>query len=171
VLLVKRDPAFSGCLEEELVLESEVAQFCYPEESSITLTRVPQGLTLDFSAVPEGIHKSCNIHLSVELGHTSERARTILDDMQFITFEKPISRGIRKVYTVTCYMLEDGLIMHSLLRQLITYIGPITGKLKLERTARFFRFPACAEYLPMQTHQQSAIWIDTARSTLQTLAT
>jgi hypothetical protein len=149
---------FVGGLEEEIILPEErfSLHFSHLQEPHITseLSQIP----LKFINVPPGKYKACDIHLSLILDATSTDPLEALEALQFVTFDKPSPDGVRRIYTTTCESVSDGQLILGTLQKLLPRIGPLTGKLKMERTTRHIRLPEDATCLPLLPSEFSRTW-------------
>ena len=108
-----------------------------------------------------GMHKACDIHLSIEVERSDSAAVEHVDDLQLISFDKPVGDTTRRVHSITCESVEDGRCVFQCLVKHMSCVPGLVGKIKMEETTRFLRVPSDAPTLPITTAEEVARWLST----------
>lgn len=113
---------------------------------------LPQALMIEpfkFRDCPAGITKACDIHLAIDVMRSSAYALHILEEMQMVSFDRPIDGGFKRIYTMTYEDRVSAEKMFERLRSLLSSLHMFSGKLKLEYLEEQYKMPANAPVLPL----------------------
>ena len=139
------DKAFRGGLEEEVTFSEYRRFFTGGKE----LSEVPAIKPFSFSSCPPNIHKTCDIHLNVDWSQTDENAKNVIEQLKMISFDRPNNDGFNRIYTLTFRSLKMGIDAFYYLETVCNSLPCFFGKLKLEHTTRYVRYPDNAINLPI----------------------
>ncbi len=105
--------------------------------------------SFELKTCPPDVTKACDIHLAIDVMKSSAYALQILEDMQMISFDRPIEGGYKRIYTLTYEDLAKGQEMFEKLKSLLSQLHLFSGKLKLELLQKQFKIPQNAPVLPL----------------------
>ncbi len=144
--LLRSDPGFRGCLEEEEF--SDGLRYHFDTRS---LTGGSKEVIRPFAleTCKPGEHKACDIHINVDLEQTSSEGLKELEKFNFISFEREVDGVLRRVYSLTFEHIDRGKEVFESLRNRFEQIPGLVGKMKLEKVTRFMVHPIGAEQLPI----------------------
>lgn len=146
VSLLKSDPHFRGCLEEEINRDA----FRYSLDTvSCPPGDMPEIRPFKLETCSRGQHKSCDIHINIDLGVSSDEGIERLEAFNFISFERVVAGITCRVYSLTFESLDRGKNVFEALHVLFKQIPGLKGKMKLEEVTRFMAYPEEAEQLPI----------------------
>lgn len=142
--ILENDPTFSGGLEEE---EFEPEKVLFFDGKGVEIKPLLPAMET-IQPAPE-TYKACDIHINIDFENTDKDSLKYLESLQVASFDKPRDGKIHRIFTVTTESLEDGYETLSLLGDYLKDIKGLKGKMKLEKTTRFFRKPSNAYTLPL----------------------
>ena len=105
------------------------------------------------------VYKACDIHINIDLGKSDPYILKCLEALEVASFDKPKDGRIHRVYTITTETLEDGQKAFSIIGNYLNGMMGIVGKMKLEKTTRFFRKPSNAYVLPLINKSNFQTWL------------
>lgn len=154
--ILEGDYFFSGGLEEEEFDTDKILYFDGLE--NIGENRI---LPPIYTEQPKAnLYKACDIHISVDLEKSDLNSLQFLEALEIASFDKPKENKIFRIYTITTETLENGEKLFAILSTYLKQISCLVGKIKLERTTRFFRKPADAKTLPMVLSSSFDEWLN-----------
>jgi hypothetical protein len=145
--ILDNDPKFSGGLEEESYNPNETITFegkgilGFDDEDYLP--------SMETQQPPPNVNKACDIHISINLEESNLDSLKYLEVLKVASFDKPRDEKIYRIFTITCETFEDGKVAFDIVKNYLQSIRGLCGKVKLERTTRFFRKPATAYTLPL----------------------
>lgn len=152
--ILEFDEQFSGYLEEE-VTETEWRRVLFGQ-SSQSPENLPQ---INLIECPAGRHKACDIHIGINIETSLPSAIKYIEQLQCSSVDRPSPEGIRRVYTITCEVLEDGELLFLKLYKHLSAVEGLYGRMKLEKTTRHYRKPDDAVTLPLATNEAVTEWL------------
>lgn len=152
--LLLSDPTFAGSLEEEYV-EDRFVQYFDGAFGGKTPTLKRIGIT----QIAPKEHKACDIHIGINLDKSSTNAVQSVENLNVAYFERQADDGLRRIYSITCEAKEDGIILFERLATLLAHIPNLHGRIKLEFTSRWLRYPDDAVALPITTTDAVRRWL------------
>jgi hypothetical protein len=109
---------------------------------------------------PASKHKSCDLHVGINLTASDKLAVRLLDGLNLSSVDKDVpNQGQRRVYTITFESLLDGERVFAAFYEYLRSVPGLRGKLKLEKIVRNIRIPADAAVLPIATSEAVAVWL------------
>lgn len=148
------DTSFVGGLEEEEFAPSETVQLVGGSGNPPSL-RPP----IAASAPAAGTYKACDIHININLSRTMPESLLAVETLELASFDKPQEDGIHRVFSATCASVDSGRALFRALKDYLSLVPGLVGKLKFERTTRFLRVPADAPALPLTDDNQLSDWL------------
>lgn len=155
----EEDASFVGGLEEEEFSPSETIQLIGSNGNPPSM-RPP----IAASAPAAGTYKACDIHINVNLPKTTPEALQAVEALELAAFDKPQDNGTHRVFSATCASLESGRTLFRELKDYLSLVPGLVGKMKFERTTRFLRVPADAPALPLTDDSQLSNWLRNCES-------
>jgi hypothetical protein len=150
---LNRDEIFSGGLEEEVFDEAEVQRF---NGGGKSLTMPPR---MNIIQPPPNVYKACDLHINVDLAASTNEGLRYLEALQVASFDRPQNGAVHRVFTITFETYEDGLLAFDTLHKHLKEMRGLVGKMKLEKTVRFYRKPSNAPSLPLTTNHSFRYWL------------
>ncbi len=153
--ILDNDPEFIGGLEEEEFDPTETLFFSGRESSFQNI--FPKMLT---EQPPPNVYKACDIHISIDLEKSNSANLKYLEALEVASFDKPKDGVIHRIFTVTCESIDDGRKAYLIIGDYIKSIGSLIGKMKYEKTVRFYRRPETAYTLPLTNKRSFQMWLN-----------
>lgn len=152
--ILDSDKTFSGGLEEEEFDSNSTFHF---NGSGIeTKQLLPP---METGQPGRNVYKACDIHINIDIANSDSTCLKYLETLEVASFDKPKDGGINRIFTITTETMEDGLKAFSIFSDYLKDIKGLVGKIKLEKTTRFFRKPDNAYVLPLISKQKFQNWL------------
>jgi hypothetical protein len=148
------DLSFRGCLEEELLDDRRRRVF-----ATTISTTVGKTFPFRLETCRAGEHKACDLHIRVDLQKTSVEALELMEQFNFISFERLVSGVWRRIYSLTFEDITIGVDVMDKLQSCFEQISGLTGQMKLEEVTRFWVHPSDAMQLPIVRNADANAWL------------
>jgi hypothetical protein len=112
---------------------------------------------LAYTECPIDRYKDLDVHCTVDLGSIDPHLRDIFENdlnLHFVDIARS-SGNVVRVYTFQPLGLKQAPVLFWQLAEFLSKVGGFEGKIKLESTYAFARFPADAAVCPVVTHMPS----------------
>lgn len=152
--ILENDISFSGGLEEEEFDTDATINF-----SGSGVEVKPHLPAMETEQPAPNVYKACDIHINIDLENSDPECLKHLEALQVASFDKPKDSKIYRIFTITTETLEDGNKAFSIISDYLKGLKGIKGKIKIEKTTRFFRKPANAYSLPLTNSSSFQNWI------------
>lgn len=139
------DKKFSGGLEEEEFGKNDVV-FFDNETHNQSLNILPKMTTI---LPPPNTYKGCDIHISIDMTNSNLSCLDYLEALSIPCFDKPKNGNIYRIFSITCETVDEGRRVFEFMKTYLGTIPGLKGKMKFEKTTKFFRLPENAIALPL----------------------
>ena len=152
--LLSNDSDFSGGLEEEAFGKSDIVFF--DNKNNVALPYIlPPMVTMQ---PPPNTYKACDIHINIDITNSDNSCLQYLDALSIPSFDKPKNGNVHRIYSITCESLKEGRQVFNFMKTYLKTLPNLQGKMKFEKTTRFFRLPTNAVALPIINSTQLTEW-------------